>query len=246
MKFIPIRLALLLAVLAPLLAWAGGDEVVVIYNKRMPGSRSVAEYYARARQVPQKQIYGFAMTTNEVMSREEFRDALQLPLAHRLDSDGLWRFGFVTTRVTNGGPASMQYRVVGSRIRYAVLCYGIPLKIAAAADLNEPFADGIKPELRRNEAAVDSELAWLPLIKTGVSLEGPIQNWIYGATNVALLNPTNGILLVARLDGPSADIAKGVVDKALAAERDGLWGRAYFDARGFPKTDNYYPGDEWI
>jgi hypothetical protein len=36
------------------------------------------------------------------------------------------------------------------------------------------------------------------------------------------------------------------VDKALAAERDGLWGRAYFDARGLDKTNNYYLGDEWI
>ena len=58
---------------APLLARAGGDEVVVIYNSRMPESKAVAEYYARMRQVPEKQIYGFALTTNEEMSRAEFR-----------------------------------------------------------------------------------------------------------------------------------------------------------------------------
>lgn len=246
MRFFPIRLVILSAFLAPLLAWAGGDEVVIVYNKRMPESRAVAEYYAQARQVPKKQIYGFTMTTNEVMSREEFRDTLQLPLARRLDSDGLWRFGFVTIPATSGGPEHVEYRVVASRIRYAVLCYGVPLKIAPDANLNGSLTNGVKPELLRNEAAVDSELAWLPMVKTGVSLAGPMQNWIYGVTNTALLNPTNGILLVARLDGPSADIAKGLVDKALAAEHDGLWGRAYFDARGLPKTDSYYPGDEWI
>ena len=38
-----------------------------------------------------------------------------------------------------------------------------------------------------------------------------------------------------------------LVDKALAAERDGLWGRAYFDARGLSKTNtNYFLGDEWL
>ena len=246
MRFFSIRLAIMSAVLAPLLAWAGGDEVVVVYNKRMPESRSVAEYYAQARQVPEKQIYGFAMTTNEVMSREEFRDTLQLPLVRRLDSDGLWRFGFVTIPATSGGLEHVEYRVVASRIRYALLCYGVPLKIAPDSDLSVSLTNGIKPELQRNEAAVDSELAWLPIVKTGVSLAGPMQNWVYGATNTALLNPTNGILLVARLDGPSAEIAKGLVDKALQAERDGLWGRAYFDARGLPKTDSYYLGDEWI
>ncbi len=37
------------------------------------------------------------------------------------------------------------------------------------------------------------------------------------------------------------------MDKAVRAERDGLWGRAYFYARGLPKTDtNYYVGDEWM
>jgi len=37
------------------------------------------------------------------------------------------------------------------------------------------------------------------------------------------------------------------VDKALQAERDGLWGRAYFDARGLTRSDtNYWLGDEWI
>jgi tetratricopeptide (TPR) repeat protein len=62
-----------------------------------------------------------------------------------------------------------------------------------------------------------------------------------------MLHPTNGILLVTRLDGPSVEIARGLVDKALAAEHDGLWGRAYFDARGLAQTDtNYILGDEWI
>jgi uncharacterized protein (TIGR03790 family) len=126
------------------------------------------------------------------------------------------------------------------------LCYGVPLKIASDPNLIEPTPNDLKPELRRDEASVDSELAWLPLVEMKVALRGPLKNWVYGVTNTAFLNPTNGILLVARLDGPSADIAKGLVDKALAAERDGLWGRAYFDARGLDKADNYFLGDKWI
>ena len=78
--------------LAPLLVRAGGDEVVVIYNTRVPESKAVAEYYARMRQVPEKQIYGFALTPNEEMSRAEFRDSLQKPLREKLEADGLWKF----------------------------------------------------------------------------------------------------------------------------------------------------------
>ncbi len=230
----------------PALARAGGDEVVVVYNKRAPQSRSVAEYYAAARHVPERQIYGFSMTTNEVMSRYEFINILQWPLARRLESTGLWQFGSVTNVATNGGPVRVEQRVVASKIRYVVLCYGVPLKIEPDPDLKEAVPEDMKPELRRNEASVDSELATLPLVEMNLPLAGPLPNWSYGVTNTALLNPTNGVLLVARLDGPSAEIAKGLVDKALEAERDGLWGRAYFDMRGLGKTDNYYLGDEWI
>jgi uncharacterized protein (TIGR03790 family) len=240
------RFTVFVFALAPLLVRAGGDEVVEVYNKYVPESKAVAEYYAKLRHVPARQIYGFTLTTNEQMSRDEFRDSLQLPLAHKLEDAGLWKFGSVTNAATNGQPERVERRVVASKIRYAVLCYGVPLGIAAVPIAQEPGKEIAHPELLRDEAAVDSELAWLPMVEMGVSLAGPLRNWVYGTTNIAWLNPTNGILLVARLDGPNADIARGLVDKALAAERDGLWGRAYFDARGLDKTNSYYLGDKWI
>ena len=243
----PVQFALLIFALAPLLAHAGGDEVVVIYNSRLPESKAVAGYYAKMRQVPENQVFGFALTTNEEVSRPEFHDSLQIPLARRLEKDGLWRFASVTNAPTNGRPASAVRRVTASKIRYAVLCYGVPLKISSDPDLREPVNTNLPPQFQRNEAAVDSEMTLLPMVEMNLPLTGPAQNWVYGVTNAAWLNPTNGILLVSRLDGPTADIARGLVGKALQAEHDGLWGRAYFDARGLPQSEtNYWLGDEWI
>jgi uncharacterized protein (TIGR03790 family) len=247
MKKIWIRSIIFIFTLAPVLVYAGGDEVVVIYNTRVAASEDVAKHYARVRHVPQNQIYGFSLTANEEMSRDEFRDSLQMPLARRLEYDGLWRFGPVKVPATNGRPERIEQRVIASRIRYAVLCYGVPLRIANDPNIHESVAANVPDLFRRNEASVDSELAWLPLVQIDVPLSGPLPNWIYGSTNAALLSPTNGILLVARLDGPSADIANGLVDKALEAETNGLWGRAYFDARGLSKSDtNYFLGDAWM
>lgn len=45
------------------------------------------------------------------------------------------------------------------------------------------------------------------------------------------------ILMVSRLDAPTADLAKGLVDQALQAERSGLQGTVYFDARGLKNKD---------
>jgi hypothetical protein len=79
-----------------------------------------------------------------------------------------------------------------------------------------------------------------------VPLTGPLANPYYLCTNRAAMNCTNGILLVARLDGPTPEIAAQLVDKAMVAEATGLWGRAYFDARGLVRTNSYFLGDEWM
>jgi uncharacterized protein (TIGR03790 family) len=237
--------ALALWALAPARAAHPGDEVVVVYNSRFPESKDVAEYYALRRQVPANQVFGFPLSTNEDMSRKEFRDSLEKPLAKALEAGKLWRIGSRTVPATTNQPARKEKVVVSSKIRYALLCYGVPLRIAADPDLHEPGEQEVRAELRRNEAAVDSELALLPQIEPKPLLSGPIRNPAYATTNVDMLDPTNGVLLVTRLDGPTAAIARGLVDKALEAETNGLWGRAYFDLRN--TTDpGFRQGDEWI
>ena len=239
-------IVILLALLSPWRAPAGGNEVVVIYNSRLPESKAVAKHYAEVRQVPANQIFGFALSLDEVMTRADFTDSLQKPLAEKLAAAGLWKFGATVLPATNHYPPRVETHVVASKIRYAVLCYGVPLKIAPVAPLDEPEAKLTNSPLCHNEASVDSELTWLPELKMKIPLTGPLPNPFYGCTNHANLNCTNGILLVARLDGPTPEIATHLVDKAREAETNGLWGRAYFDARGLARTDTYFLGDQWL
>jgi uncharacterized protein (TIGR03790 family) len=221
------------------------DEVIVLYNKKLPESKGVAEYYAEKRGVPKKQILGFNLTTNEEMSRAEFREDLQKPLAKILESEKLWHIASQLMPATTNARAHMEWRVMQSKIRYAVLCYGMPLRIAEDPTVHESAIENARPEMRRNVAAVESDLAVLPLIEQHPPIGGPLRNWAYGVTNSAMLHPTNGILLVTRLDGPSAAIARGLVDKAMQAEQDGLWGRAYFDLRSITEP-GFKMGDDWI
>ena len=234
--------AMLLVLAIPCPA-APGDSAFVLFNYSVAESKAVATHYATARGVPTNQIIGLPLPAGETMTRTEFREQLQAPLLRELTARGLWKLrADAATREFNltNPPA-----VLESQIRFATLCYGVPVKIARDAALNEPNADQVQPELRRNEAAVDSELALLPLAAGRHQLTSALPNRNYAATNPAALHPTNGLLLVARLDGPTAAIARGLVDKAREAERDGLWGRAYFDARGI-REGGYLPGDEWI
>ncbi len=236
----------LLIGLAPLAARAGGDEVVVVYNSNMPESKAVADHYAAMRHVPASQVFGFDLPDEDTMSRDDFTELLQKPLADKLVAAKLWRFGTLNFPAKNGAPAHNDERVVYSRIRYAALCYGVPVKIDASSLIDEVEQKLMQKELQHNEAAVDSELTWLPLVRMKVPLTGPLPNPFYTCTNSQALNCTNGILLVSRLDGPTPAIARGLVDKAMEAESNGLWGRAYFDARGLPPKDAFYEGDVWM
>lgn len=222
-----------------------GDEVVVIYNSRMKESKAVADHYAQQRSVPSGKVFGFDMVTSEAMSRAEFRSSLQEPLAKKLTSEKLWTIGPKMVVLTNGQSATAVRSVLDSKIRYVVLCYGVPLKILPDPTLRELQQTNARPEFMRNEAAVDSDLACLPQTLHAMRFSGPIPNPFYSITNAGSLSPTNGVLMVARLDGPTPEIARGLVDKALQAERDGLHGRAYFDLRNI-SDPGYKLGDEWI
>jgi len=226
------------------LARAGdrGDQVVVVFNSKVPESRGVADYYARRRQVPASQVIGIEASANEIIDRNGYRDHLEKPLLKVLQEKGLLRFGPGEVR-TDGEIHHVQNKAVAAKIRYIVLCYGVPLKISDDKSFKEDVPADLPVLLQRNDAAVDNELACLPLVEQGYRRLGPLHNPCYGVTNGAIIDPTNGLIMVARLDGPSADIARGLVDKALDAETNGLWGRAYFDLRGLTEGE-YKKGDD--
>ncbi|MFH1615855.1 MAG: TIGR03790 family protein [Planctomycetota bacterium] len=75
-------------------------------------------------------------------------------------------------------------------------------------------------------SSVDSELSMVRFDK--YELYRWQKNELYENTD-----PTGvRTIMVSRLDGPSEAVARGLVDKAIAAERNGLNGRAYIDMRG--------------
>jgi uncharacterized protein (TIGR03790 family) len=227
-------------------AQESGSAAVVVYNSRKSESRKVAEHYAERRGVPASQIIGLDLPESETMSRIEYDEELRKPLLDFLRGRGLMTFSAAPNVVTNSFGGRMEHAVSASKIRYAVLCYGVPLTIQRDSTLVEPAVGKLPPEVApRNEAAVDSELALLPSSINHYPLSGPIYNTFYATSNSASISPTNGVLIVARLDGPSFAIANALVDKALEAEERGLWGRAYFDARGLASGE-YKPGDDSI
>ena len=247
-KFLVGLLAALWLTSACVRAVAGGEEVVVVYTKQLPESKAVAEYYAEKRGVPASQIIGLDVPSGDAVTRPDYVRLIQDPLLKELGDRGLvtFRTELVPARADRAG--RIKYQAVAAKVRYLALCFGLPYRIAHDANYNpkrdDDAPDNVAPQLLRDEASVDSELTLLP-VAGQIPIFGALRNGMYGSTNSAQPCPTNGVLLVSRLDGPSAAIAKGLVDKALLAERDGLNGRAYFDLRGLT-SGGYLTGDKWI
>src|SRR6516225_5780258 len=163
-----------------------GDEVIVVYNNHVPESRAIAEYYALKRQVPTNQVFGMDLPTGEGMSRGEYETMLQLPLAKAIKDNQLWHFESELVPATNDRPQKVIWKVDKTKIRYAALCYGVPVFIMEDPMHQDEGQQKVRPEARRNEAAVDSELALLPLINETIPLNGSSCNPLFGTTNLSL------------------------------------------------------------
>ncbi len=89
------------------------------------------------------------------------------------------------------------------------------------------------------DASLDSELSLLWWDRDMYPLSGRLPNPLhYSVPAQSTQQSTIPVLMVSRLDGPTVEHAKHLVDLALKAEAEGLKGRVYMDARGLKRKDN--------
>jgi len=223
---------------------ADGSEVVILYSAQSKESRAVAEHYARARNVPENQWIGLGTTSDTAITRAEYIAKIQTPILETLSERGLLTYTNFISPATNGHLGGPAIRVTNSKVRYIVLCWGLPYRI-----IHDPLQNGELPKeapaaIKRNDASIDSELTLLPSAG-GYRLVAGLDNPFYKHVERSHFHPTNGIIMVGRLDGPTPEIARGLVDKALSCETNGFAGNAYFDLRNIT-TGSYRTGDEWL
>ena len=203
------------------------ERVLVLVNDRMPAepgtgksgaSIFVGSYYAAKRGIPVRNLIRLHTSTDEAVSYEDYQTDIETPVRKFLDAnDGAMR----------------------KRILYIVPVYGIPLKTGKNGQT----------------VAIDSLLSALymtpaMLIRFPNPYAGGIGSRPTHFDAWADQREASGLwkmFLVSRLDGPSATIAQGLVDKAIAAESSLSVGSgtAYFDYQGTrTPSEPLYAADE--
>lgn len=232
-----LRLLLCLLPLAAAVALRANDDpaarVVILANADDPDSVRIARAYAGKRAVPEANIIALSMPTAETISWREFVLAIWQPLQDELVRRG-WVDGIAMKATDEAG--RRKYAMSGHRISYLVACRGVPLRIDHDPALAGPPPPVDKPEFRTNHGAVDSELS---LIASGnYNVNGFVRNPCFLSEQPNIEAAL--IVKVARLDGPTAADVLAMIDRTLAAEHQGLLGRAYVDLTGpHPQGDNW-------
>jgi uncharacterized protein (TIGR03790 family) len=220
-------------------------HLLVVYNANDPDSQGLAQYYADRRGIPAERVLAISAPVGEEITRAQYEDTIRSPIvSYLIQKDWMSR---QPQRVRVGGRILDLLVATRNDIWAIVLMRGVPLKIAP--DPSDVDSMEFEPELQTNAAAVDSELALLPVY--GLPRGGYVPNIFFDdqITGIKQVGPelARNMVLVTRLDGPRASDVRRMIDDSLEAEKNRLAGLAVIDSRGLTDVkDGYTSGDMWL
>jgi uncharacterized protein (TIGR03790 family) len=221
-------------------------DVWLVVNKNVPESRQVADHYIAKRGVPKANVVELDLPKGEDISRADYDAKLAGPLRDALKDQKDKVKVLVTTygvplRAGQQLPDEDEKKALEKlRPELAELRKKLTELKDKKADAKE-IADvqrqvsGLESRERRlthaeSHACVDSELMLLWWDK--YPLDRWVANPLYMQASETYRKSKPPVVLVSRLDGPSVEIAKRLVDDAVAVEKTGLKGKVVIDARG--------------
>ncbi len=238
------------------------NEILVVVNADIESSVELGRYYCQQRNVSGENILALPLDSelSDTISREEYEKNLARPIRERLNSN---EFGqpikcLLTTygipyRV---GPRSqlkdqqeqLKQLELSAR-RYEKDLEDAQKGLMTADDkTSEKLQRRTKLQLTRVKGEIDRILGK----ETDASVDSELSMVLFSSYELHRwqsnqLNKNSGYpeelaltIMVCRLDGPTPQIARGLVDKALAAEKTGLKGIAYIDSRGIADDKQPY------
>lgn len=216
-------------------------EVAVIANRRDRDSLDLARYYLHKRRIPLEQLIEIDTSPDERISRSVYDREIRQPVREalaRINQKQRIRclvvmYG-IPLAIRSPAPGDNPWLARLNQRQQALAAEeegALGQRLAAIrAEREEIEGQLAQPEKMDTRAAIDSELA---LVLAGdYPLEGWLPNpYFLGFRGQGTLLARDTVLMVSRLDGPDPATVRRLIDDASLVERQGLRGRAYFDAR---------------
>lgn len=247
----------LVLILSPASSALEPDEILVIANGDNAASVRIARYYCWKRKVPVENILtvSLGIALKDEISRPDYEKWIAAPIRKKLsDSEFAGKIRCLLT--TYGVPFKVDKRprLVSLQGRLSQLEELARQEKAAIEALEQSGLAGSAEHKQRSQRAaqLQFEIGRITGKETNASLDSELSMVLFGPYDLyrwqpnMLRNSVTGLgfktRMVCRLDGPDYTIVKGLIDKAMTAEKNGLKGVAYFDSRGLANKPGYLPG----
>ncbi len=220
------------------------EEVLVVANLNAAKSKGLALYYMKKRQIPKENLVLLFMTDKETCTREGYLKKAVPPIKRFVDQNNQIRaivtvFG-VPLRISSPGQTKtekkrlfelekekkfLENQLKEERISNSELQQNIQDKLSSLKKSIDNYLITID-----KTAAFDSELSLIKKETYDINMWLP-NPFFLGFKNQKTKILKSEVLMTSRLDGADMNIVKRIIDDSIEAEKKGLKGRAYFDAR---------------
>jgi uncharacterized protein (TIGR03790 family) len=201
------------------------SRVLIVFNHKDGGSREVAKYYAKMRGIPDKNMCPIAPFDFIILGWKEYNSQIKTPVQKCL---------------TEVGPNNILYIVFTYQTPYRVegpdkrlnLTFTVDQEVSDIWNQLGPDFPQSRPRHPYYDEARSKANVYQPFQSLADYRAQPDAKMIYS---------------VWRLDAANPKLAKGLVDKAIAAEKSGLKGLVCIDRR-WPinaTEDNGYGAGDW-
>ena len=224
------------------------DQVVVVANKMASDSVDLAKYYMNVRNIPFDNLVQIKAPLEEWCSREDYDKSIASPVRAYLEKNDPAGLRFHCLVTMYGVPLRVlapkltpeeQKKVLELQRRLEYIRDQIKKQERQQSDEELKSLREEETKLKKEidhvnkafqGASVDSELALVR--EENYPLDGWLPNrYFLGYRNKEIQGMPKNVILVSRLDGPTEKIVRRIIDDSLLAEKEGLKGKAYFDAR---------------
>ncbi len=224
------------------------NDILVIANSDIEASVQLAQYYCAKRGVPTGNILALPLgaTLNDTITRDNYEKQLAEPIRKEVFSREftaeikclLTTYG-VPIKVGKRGPLKDQQDNLKQLEKLAAQ---EKTNIEQLKQKGIPDTSKEIKAIKLKLAQLQTEIDFIVGNETNASVDSELSMILFGDYELYRWQPNrlkdnplgmySNTFMVSRLDGPRFEIAKGLVDKAITAEKTGLRGIAYIDSRG--------------
>jgi uncharacterized protein (TIGR03790 family) len=234
------------------------NEILVITNSDIRASVQVGEYYCRKRAVPAANILALPLGAglDYTISRSDYDKKIAVPIREKLHSAEfigkikclLTTYG-VPVRVEGRGPLIDQQEKL-TRLQQQAEQKQAEINRLQTEQNPTPQSANQRQAAERELIRLQSEIDRIIGKETDASVDSELSmifvenydlyRWQLNKLRNDLLGISFDVMMVSRLDGPSPEIAKDLVYKAVTAEEIGLNGEVCIDSRGIADDKKPY------